>query len=160
MTVITTVRGIPQIYYGTEILMTGDEHKGHGFIREDFPGGWPGDKTNAFTKEGRSPQQNEAFDFLKTLLNWRKDKEVMHSGQFKHFIPHNDLYVYFRYNDTDRVMVILNNSDEDKTFDPVRYREMLQGFSKGKSVIEGTVYNINQPFTVKAKSPLILELQP
>jgi glycosidase len=157
MAFLATVRGIPQIYYGTEILMTGDEHQGHGFIREDFPGGWPGDPKNAFTKEGRTKEQNEAFDFLKTLLNWRKDKEVIHTGKIKHFIPENDLYVYFRYNDTDRVMVILNNAEEDKTFDPARYAEMLEGYTSAVSVIDGKTYDLTKPFTVKAKSPLVLE---
>jgi glycosidase len=95
LTFLLTTRGIPEIYYGTELLMDGDGGH-HPDIRKDFPGGWPGDKVNAFTKEGRTSAQNEAFDFLRTLLNWRKDQEVIHHGKLKHFIPENNIYVYFR----------------------------------------------------------------
>jgi glycosidase len=158
MTVILTARGIPQVYYGTEIVMTGDEHKGHGFIRKDFPGGWPGDSLNAFTEEGRTTNQQEAFTFVKTLLNWRKNKEVVHSGKFKHFIPADDLYVYFRYDDSDTVMVILNNANQERTFKPERYNEMLNGHFSARSVMDGKNYEINQPFTVLPKSSLILEM--
>jgi len=158
MAVIATVRGIPQIYYGTEIIMPGDEHKGHGFIREDFPGGWPGDSINVFKLQGLSKEQIDAYNYFKKLFNWRKQSEVIHTGKFKHFIPENDLYVYFRYNDKEKVMVVLNNAEVDKTFNPERYKEMLENYTSGEAVISGVKYDVTKPFTVKAKSPLILEL--
>ncbi len=96
-----TTRGIPQIYYGTEILM---RHEGseHGNIRADFPGGWKGDEINAFTGEGLSLQQKEMQNYVSTIQNWRKEKPVIHHGKLMHFAPENGIYVYFRYNDKDK----------------------------------------------------------
>ena len=129
-----TTRGIPQLYYGTELLMDGDGGH-HPNVRLDFPGGWPGDTVNAFTREGRSAQQNEAFDFLRTLLNWRKDQKVIHSGKLKHFIPESNIYVYFRYNTENTVMVIMNANDNEKSLDTKPFAEALQRFSKGTDVL-------------------------
>ena len=92
---ILTTRGIPQIYYGTELAMGGQEHKGHGDIRKDFPGGWSGDEKSAFVKEGRTNLQNEAFDFLSNVLNWRKGCDIIHSGELTHFLPEDGVYVLF-----------------------------------------------------------------
>jgi len=114
MAFIMTTRGIPQIYYGTEVLMTGEEHKGHGDIRKDFPGGWDGDDKDAFTKEGRTVEQNEAFNFLKRLLNWRKSNPVIQFGKLTHYIPEDGVYVYFKTLNNSTVMVMLNNSSEKK----------------------------------------------
>ncbi len=158
MAFLMTTRGIPQIYYGTEILMTGHEHNGHGDIRKDFPGGWPDDVRNAFTANGRTKQQNQAFDFLKTLMNWRKTKEVIHTGKLIHYIPENGVYVYFRSNNNETVMVLLNNSDNDKAVDLSRFAENMKGFTKGRSVMDNTTFNSLNSITVPAKSPLIVEL--
>ena len=116
LTFILTTRGIPQFYYGTEIVMEGDKSRGDGYLREDFPGGWPGDTKNVFTGQQLSETETENLTFTKKLLNWRKGKEVIHTGRLKHFIPENGLYVYFRYNDTESVMVILNNSDKETKY--------------------------------------------
>ena len=159
MAFLMTTRGIPQIYYGTEILMTGFEHNGHGDIRKDFPGGWPGDNHDAFTVGGRTKAQNEAFNYLKTLMNWRKDKEVIHSGKLTHYIPQDGVYVYFRYNDSTTVMVLLNNTDKAKTVDGSRFKENISGYTRGRSVMDDkTVENLNS-ITIPAKSPLIIELE-
>ena len=107
---ILTTRGIPQFYYGTEIVMQGDKNRGDGYLRQDFPGGWPGDTINAFMGKNLNDTERDAFSFAKKLLNWRKGKDVIHDGKLKQFIPDNGLYVYFRYNDKESVMVILNNS--------------------------------------------------
>ncbi len=159
MAFLMTTRGIPQIYYGTEILMTGLEHNGHGDIRKDFPGGWPGDAKNAFTGKGLTKQQNQAFGFLKTLMNWRKTKKVIHTGKLTHYIPQDGVYVYFRYNDNESVMVLLNNTNTAKTVDCNRFAENLKGYSTGLSVLDNTkIENLNT-ITVPAKSPLIIELK-
>lgn len=159
MAFLMTTRGIPQIYYGTEILMTGLEHNGHGDIRKDFPGGWSNDVRNAFTAKGRTKLQNDAFGYLKTLMNWRKKKTVIHTGKLTHYIPQGGIYVYFRYNDTESVMVLLNNTEEDKTVDCSRFKENLSGYTKGRTVIkQQTIYNLNT-ITIPAKSPLIIELE-
>ena len=160
MAVMATMRGIPCIYYGTEILMKGDKEMGHGFIREDFPGGWPEDTRNAFTKEGRTPQENQAYEYLRRLLQWRKGQSVIHTGQFRHFVPEDNVYVYFLYNEKNCVMVALNNnSHELKALDHDKFDENLKGYTFGKNVITGEVVNYLETFTIPPKSALILELK-
>ncbi|VAV83632.1 Neopullulanase, partial [hydrothermal vent metagenome] len=127
LTLIATVRGIPQVYYGDEIGMLGNKDKhGDGDIRRDFPGGWQSDTNNAFTKEGRTEKQKAYFNFTKKLLNWRKGNKVIHSGKTMHFIPEHNVYVYFRYNDTGKVMVIINNSKERQELNLSRFAEMIK----------------------------------
>ena len=103
-----TTRGIPQIYYGTEILMSNPGTESHGIIRSDFPGGWGGDTINAFTQEGLAPAQIEAQNWMKKILNWRKGSSVVHFGKMMHYEPLNGVYVYFRYDDDNTVMVVMN----------------------------------------------------
>jgi neopullulanase len=158
MTFLLTTRGVPQIYYGTEILMTGRDNRGHGAIRKDFPGGWPGDMRNAFTAEGRTKKENEAFNHIRTLLQWRKENEVIHSGKLKHFIPENNVYVYFRYNNDKTVMVILNNNEKSQHLENKRFLEITVNYSTGKNVPDQKVYDLND-LIVPAKTGLILELQ-
>lgn len=158
MAFLFTTRGIPQIYYGTEILMTGHEHQGHGFIREDFPGGWDMDKKNAFIREGRTDEQNEAFEFLKQLMNWRKSNKAVQTGQLTHYLPENGVYIYFRHTKYESVMVMLNNTDEDKEVDLTRFAENLQGYNSGRSVIDRKSWDKLDKITVPAKSPLVIEL--
>lgn len=158
MAVLFTTRGTPQIYYGTEILMTGHEHQGHGFIREDFPGGWDGDKKDAFTRSGRTDEQNEAFDFVKRILNWRKGNNAIQNGKLTHYLPEDGVYVYFRYTEEERVMVMLNNTNEDKEVKMERFYENLIGYSTGRSVLDRRSWENLDKITVPAKSPLIIEL--
>jgi glycosidase len=156
---ILTTRGIPQFYYGTELVMQGDKNRGDGFIREDFPGGWGGDTKNAFTAQNLTPLEKDAYAFTKKLLNWRKEKDVIHTGKLKHFIPENNLYVYFRYNDKESVMVVLNNSDkETRTITRERYAEALKGFTKGTEVITRTQINDLTSFEIPPKTAMIIEL--
>ncbi|MEE4258187.1 MAG: glycoside hydrolase family 13 protein [Bacteroidales bacterium] len=153
-----TVRGIPQMYYGGEILMTGKEHDGHGYIREDFPGGWEGDKVDVFSGKKLSDEQNEALGFTKRLLNWRKSNKAAQFGEFTHYIPENGVYVYFRHTDKESVMIMLNNAEEERTVDLSRFTENLKGYSTGKSVLTRTYFEKLDGITVPAKSPLIVEL--
>ena len=158
MAILFTTRGTPQIYYGTEILMAGHEHQGHGFIREDFPGGWDGDEKDAFTRSGRSDEQNEAFDFVKRILNWRKGNDAIQNGKLTHYLPEDGVYVYFRYTGNESVMVMLNNSNEDKEVNMERFYENLKGYSTGRSVLDRRGWENLDKITVPAKSPLIIEL--
>lgn len=122
---LATMRGIPQLYYGTEILMSnGDDHS-HGVIRSDFPGGWPRDSKNAFTGNNLSNKEKEAQDFLKTLLNWRKSQEVIHHGKLMHYAPNQGLYVYFRYHQSEKIMVVINKDNKERKIDAKLYSEML-----------------------------------
>ncbi len=159
MAFLLTTRGIPEIYYGTEILMTGHENRGHGNLRKDFPGGWQGDKTDAFTAEGRTKEQNEAFDYLKKLLIWRKNNKVIHTGKLKHFIPENGVYVYFRYDDNESVMVLLNNSNKEQEIKTDRFAECLKGFNSGKDIISGKEINDLNIIKIPAKTAKIIELE-
>lgn len=159
-TLLSTVRGIPQVYYGTEILMTGEKQTGDGDIRRDFPGGWEGDAVNAFTREGRTAEQNEIFDFMSRLLNWRRDAEAIHSGLTKHFVPENECYVYFRYTDKDCVMVVLNNSNkEEKTLKLSRFGEMLDGVTEGEDIITGRTVQLKDTLTIPAKTAMVITLK-
>ncbi len=158
MSFLMTIRGIPQIYYGTEIGMTGDKNKGDGDIRRDFPGGWAGDSINAFNPQTRTSFQNSYYDFTAKLLNWRKNKDVIHSGKLIHYVPGNDIYVYFRYNDKETVMVVLNNNESAQTLKTDRFSEAMGNYTSGKEVISGKTYTDLKSLEVPAKSALILEL--
>lgn len=157
---ILTTRGIPQFYYGTEIVMEGDKSRGDGYLRADFPGGWNGDNKNGFTGQNLTATEKDACSFTKNLLNWRKGKEVIHTGKLKQFIPENNLYVYFRYNDKESVMVILNNSDkETRTITRERYFEAMNGFKSGREVITGAEINDLTSFRIAPKTAMIIELK-
>ncbi|MDP2114800.1 MAG: alpha-amylase family glycosyl hydrolase, partial [Bacteroidota bacterium] len=133
-----TTRGIPQIFYGTEILMSNPGTEEHGVIRSDFPGGWAGDQVNAFTGAGLTTQQKQAQDFFSKILNWRKSSEVIHSGKLKHFAPEDGVYVYFRYNQSGKVMVVLNKNTSEKSLNTSRFSEVMDNCTSGKEIISGT----------------------
>ena len=161
LTLISTVRGIPQIYYGSEIGMRGDKNKGgDADIRRDFPGGWKGDSQNAFNPKTQTPEQQDFYNFTQKVLNWRKGKDVIHRGKTKHYMPKEKVYVYFRYNEKEKVMVVINNNEKDQTLDLSRFAESLSGVSAGKDVISGKDFSVNaqNKLTVSGKSSLILEL--
>lgn len=160
ITLIATVRGIPQFYYGDEIGMLGDkEAKGDGDIRRDFPGGWPNDTQNAFTASGRTQKQNNYFNFTKKLFNWRKGKAVIHNGKTKQFIPQDNVYVYFRYNDDERVMVIINNQPTTQEIDLSRFAEVIKTSAQGKDILTGISVNLKEKLTVEGKTSLIIEIE-
>jgi glycosidase len=158
MAYILTTRGIPQVYYGTEILMTGNEKQGHGYIRKDFPGGWENDTVNAFTSFGLSKQQIEAQTYLKKLLNWRKTAPVVYTGKFKHFIPEDGVYVYFRYNDTTAVMIVINKNNNEIRLGTERFMEVISPYNAAKDIINNKIVTDLKNITLEPASPLILEL--
>ena len=159
MTILATMRGIPQLYYGSEIGMAGDKGKGDADIRQDFPGGWDSDKNNAFSTSGRTAEQAKYFDFTAKVFNWRKSKSVIHNGKLKHYLPENNVYVYFRYNDTESVMVVVNNSKDKQTFKLDRFKESLGSYSSGKDIISDANFDLKSELTIEGKSSLILELK-
>jgi len=159
MTLIATVRGIPQLYYGSEIGMKGDKGKGDADIRRDFPGGWNGDANNAFTKQGRTAEQQKFFEFSSKLFTWRKSKDVIHSGKMTHYVPDNNVYVYFRYNEKETVMVIINNNSDKQTLKINRFKESIQNLKSGKEVLSGKPFDLNNDIEIEGKSALILELK-
>ena len=155
ITYLLTTRGIPQIYYGTEILMAADKSEGDGCLRRDFPGGWKGDKVNCFTAEGRTDLQNEAFDYTRKLLNFRKGNEAICKGTMKHFSICKGVYVYERkYNDKS-VVVFMNGTDEKQTLSLVPYKEILPSssvtdFISGKNVV------LDEEITLDGRETLLL----
>ena len=158
MSVLMTIRGIPQIYYGSEIGMTGKKENGDGDIRRDFPGGWLSDNKNAFLKEDRTPKQNNYFDFTKKLINWRKSNPAIHHGKTLHFTPQNDVYVYFRFLDNLRVMVIINNSSEDQIISLNRFQEGLNGKYNGIDILSDNKITLGKSLEIKAGIARIIEL--
>ena len=167
MVFFATTRGIPHFYYGGEILMSNKYPSG---IRSDFPGGWPGDEVNGFTGIGLTDMQKDAQSFVKRLLNWRKNKEVIHYGKLMQFapslpsynknVPHPDdygVYTYFRYNDEEAVMVMLNNNEETK-INLDKFREIIDHYNFSYDPINEVEIDLGQYLTVPANSPFILEL--
>ena len=156
MTIINTVRGIPQIYYGTEIAMssTGD----HGALRKDFPGGWPGDKANAFTGRSLNKKELEAQNFIRKLLNWRKENIAITMGNMIHYPVENGIYVYFRSYNEALVMVIINNNKKSKTIDPDRFNEVIAEKKQGISILDNKVYDLTTKINLPGKGALILEI--
>jgi glycosidase len=153
-----TMRGIPQFYYGTEVLMT---HPGdhHGDIRAEFPGGWADHKINAFTGEGLTDAQKEMQQYLSTIQNWRKNKEVIHHGKLMHFVPEDGIYTYFRYNEDEAVMVVLNKNREEKMLSTERFGEIMKGYSSGKEIITSSkIFHLSE-IKVPAEAAMIIELK-
>ena len=159
LAMVATTRGIPQLYYGDEIGMRGEKAEGDGDIRRDFPGGWEGDPQSAFTEEGRTAQQDAYHSFTKKLLNYRKDKEVLHTGELLQYVPQDNVYVYFRYNTDESVMVVINNNPEVQELDLNRYSEGLEGYTAGTDILTGQEIQLNEKLEVEGKSPLVLELK-
>lgn len=158
ITFLLTSRGIPQIYYGTELLMNGTRAAGgDGNVRRDMPGGFPGDKTDAFTAAGRTDKQNEAFDFIQKLLQWRRGNEPIARGSLKHFMPENGLYVYQRRSGDKEVTVILNGNDSPVTTTMERTLEILPYGSQRRDMLTGETITISPEMTFSPREILILE---
>lgn len=156
---ILTTRGIPQIYYGTEILMSNKGTESHGVIRSDFPGGWEGDSVNAFTGVGLTDQQKEAQQFIKKLALWRKDKKSIHEGELMHYIPKEGTYVYFRYLDDEKIMVILNKNMQSIDLSMERYKNSIGNNIRGHEVITGKSFDLSNSINLEPRSVMVLELR-
>ena len=157
---LLTIRGIPQIYYGTEILLENTAKPGdHGLIRTDFPGGWKEDPRNGFTGVGLSDDQLHIQSFLKKLLNWRKKKTVIYDGKTMHFGPAKGVYVYFRYNKEEMVMVVLNKNSTTTLVNTNRFEEMMKNKKQAANVLTGEQFSLSKQLTVPPKTVLILELK-
>lgn len=160
LTYLLTIRGIPQLYYGTEVLLQNTAKPGdHGLIRSDFPGGWAGDPASGFTGEGLNPNQVRIQSFLKKMLNWRKQKSVIHEGKTLHFAPSNGIYTYCRYNATETILVILNKNTEAKTIDLSHYAEAIKGKTNAVDVLSGETLTLGKNLQVKARMATVLELK-
>jgi neopullulanase len=139
---LLTMRGIPQTYYGNEILMAGVSNP-DGYVRADFPGGWDGDKSNKFTAAGRNDEENKMYNFTKKLANYRKNCSAINSGKLMQFLPQNGVYTYFRYDNFKTVMVVMNTRDKaSDRIDIMRFSERIAGFKRGKNIIDDQTIDI------------------
>jgi neopullulanase len=158
---LLTLRGIPQIYYGTEVLMKNMKVNTDATVREDFPGGWPDDKAkdNRFTKEGRSEKQDEAFDYISGLANFRKSSSAITTGKTMQYIPKDGLSVYFRYDAKQTVMVITNTGEKSIKPDWSLYNERTKGFTQVRNVVSGKIKPL-AGLEIDVKDSFVFELLP
>ena len=168
---MATMRGIPQMFYGDEMMFVSkDRSQGHGGLRVDFPGGWAGDKMDLFTAEGRAraavntdgkpvPEGFAAdmHDYTRTLFQWRKGKKVIHDGRTMHFLTRDNTYAYFRYDDTDAVFVFINNSRGKKHIPWSHYAEIADGLHDGRNVLTGESAEVSDSTVVGPRQVLIVE---
>lgn len=153
-----TTRGIPQWYYGDEILMKNYASLSGVEAREDFPGGWQEDKTNKFDAANRNAKENEAFDFVKKLANYRKNCSALTDGKLMQFVPTNGVYTYFRYDKTKTVMVMINTDKAEQTVDTKHFAEMIKDNKTARNVLTDDRLNDISTIKIKSNTALILEL--
>ncbi len=160
LTFLLTSRGIPQLYYGTELLMHGTKKQSDGYIRLDFPGGFLGDKTNAFVREGRTELQNEAWDYLSNLLHWRRSSivnEVIAGGSLKHFMPQNGVYAYERRLGDNQIVVLMNGCDKPLNITMERTLEILPYGTVMTDMLTGKKLTIDKNLSFPARGIYILQ---
>ncbi len=158
MTLLATTRGIPQLYYGSEIGFKGDKAKGDADLRKDMPGGWPNDVRSAFNALERTSEEQSYFDIVKTLFQWRQHQDLIHKGKTVHFIPFNEVYVYFRVLDQNAVMVVINANKEAQTIELSRFNELLESYSKASELFSGTQINLEKTLSIPARDAQVFEL--
>lgn len=153
-----TCRGIPQLYYGTEVLMKGISNP-DGWVRLDFPGGWSGDAKNVFTGAGLTDDEKSVLDLTKRLGNFRSHSSAIKTGKMMQFVPENGVYVYFRYDDKQTVMCVMNQDNDQRTIDLSRFSERMQGFTKAFDVATGTEFTLEKNLSLGGKYLLVMELR-
>jgi glycosidase len=155
---LLTCRGIPQLYYGTEVMMKGATNP-DGWVRLDFPGGWNGDKKSAFTKKGLTNDEEEVLNYTSTLANFRKRSSAIKTGKMMQYVPQDGLYVYFRYDGKQTVMCVMNTDGKAREIDFSKFTERTSGFSSARNITANTVYFTKDKLTIPAKRMWVLELQ-
>ena len=168
LALLLTVRRIPQLYYGTEILMNGTKEVTDGNVRKDFPGGFPGDTHNAFTREGRTKQEQAMFQWLSRLLHWRQDNPVITRGRQTQFIPYEGVYVIARILEdraldqpnhvvTRTVLTVLNGTTKPAKMQVKRYQEVIGPAERARDVLTGRYYDLSRDVELKPRQSLVLE---
>ncbi|MGI8581845.1 MAG: alpha-amylase family glycosyl hydrolase, partial [Chitinophagaceae bacterium] len=157
LTWLLTCRGIPQIYYGAELATAGQTSPNDGYVRLDFPGGWQGDKINKFMAEGRTKKDDSIYHHLAILANYRKTSSALTTGAFMQYVPEDGVYVYFRYDNKQTIMVIMNTAKTEKKISVGKYDQRTAGFSKMKNVITGNITALKD-FSMDAKESGVYEL--
>jgi glycosidase len=159
MVFLMTTRGIPMIYYGGEFMMTGDKSKGDANLRKDFPGGWKGDSVDVFSGVNMSKYQIESLEFTKKLFALRNSNKALQTGKLTQYIPQNNTYVYFRYNDTNCFMIVMNNGEKESTLNLSRFEESMSNYKSIKSFQQNGFDKIPPQLIIPAKSAMIYELK-
>jgi glycosidase len=160
MTLLATMRGIPQLYYGSEVMLYNKKEQGHGEERLDMPGGWPNDERSVFTTAGRTKTENEIFEHAKKLFNWRKEAKIIHEGKLMQFLPvDNNFYLYFRYTDNEIVMVAINNCRTEKIIEWHRFTEITDGYSQGINIITGELVHIGNLLSLPPQQSLVVHFK-
>jgi glycosidase len=154
---LLTTRGIPQFYYGTEILLKGVSNP-DGLVRGDFRGGWKEDGQNKFTEQGRTEKENEVFNWTRTIANFRKNSSAIKTGKLMQFYPEDAVYTYFRYDDKQTVMIVMNTSNDEKKLDVTRFAERTKNFSKAKNIITQSINDFSSEWKMPGKTIWIMEL--
>ena len=153
---LLTMKRIPQLYYGTEILMNGTKTETDGNVRQDFPGGFPGDKVNKFTNEGRTKAENAMFDWTSRLLHWRQNNDVIINGSQTQFIPHHGVYVLARQHNGKTVLTILNGKKADNQVDVARYAEVIGSHTTATDVLTGATVDLTKNIPLTQRQAMVL----
>ena len=156
LALLLTVNRIPQLYYGTEILMNGTKEVTDGNVRKDFPGGFPGDSRNAFTREGRTQAEQSMFTWLSRLLHWRQNNSIITKGSQKQFIPYKGVYVIARQYEGKTVLTVLNGTSKPATMQVKRYAEVIGGATRVRDVLTGRYYDLSADFELRPRQSLVL----
>jgi len=154
---LLTCRGIPELYYGDELGLKGFTIPNDGHVRQDFPGGWPSDSLNKFSISGRSAQEEGIWRYIAKLAKFRKASSALTMGRMMQFAPEDGVYVYFRYDNDQTIMVVMNTASDKKNISPKKYTERTAGFSKMKNVLTGEVTGLSD-FWVDTKESRVYEL--
>ncbi len=157
LALLLTVRRIPQMYYGTEILMNGTMKISDGYVRKDFPGGFPGDTQNAFTAEGRTRAQNDMFSWTSRLLHWRQGNDVITKGKMIQFVPYDGIYVIARQYNGKTALTIINGTRKSAVMKVERYAEVIGQTKRAKDVLTDQYYDLEHDLTLKPRQSLILD---
>ena len=157
LALLLTVNRIPQLYYGTEVLMNGTKEVTDGYVRKDFPGGFPGDTHNAFTAEGRTKAENAMFNWLSRLLHWRKGNSVITKGSQTQFIPYQGVYVIARQYNGRTVLTVLNGKSTAATMHVKRYAEVIGSNARVKDVLTNRYYDLSKDLELRPRQVLVLE---
>ena len=158
LALLLTMNRIPQLYYGTEVLMNGTKQITDGHVRRDFPGGFPGDKHNAFTKEGRTKEENQMFSWLSRLLHWRQGNELITKGKQTQFIPVDGVYVVARSLNGKAILTVLNGTSHQKKMQVARYAEIINGTTTAKNILTGRNIDLTKDVTLQPRATMILEI--
>ena len=157
-TLLLTTRRIPQLYYGTEIMMNGVKNKSDGYVRKDFPGGWADDQETALTAKGRSAIQNDCYNFYKTILNWRKGNDVIAKGSMTQFMVQNGVYAYARQHEGKTVFVMLNGTNAETVVPLKFYKEKKKKKQQGKDILTGKAIIFGKELKMQPRESLVIEL--